>query len=497
MKTKTQTAQRLGTFSLTVLLFLVSAGCDREPTSQQDAQFAAERWSEADDPAQSPVPMITILTALPSQGEAAVLPWPGYAWDTFNDSINYRWSGTGLSPVEKYAQVFGIDNLGDVVSKMYGIQKYDTLAPCASDTQCGNHERCGFHDGETLGTCIPRWWGLCHAWSVASILEPEPRQAVEFENVVFQVNDIKGLLVLTYDRPELVFVSQRCDLSNDLSEIEYDSNKRPQSECRDTNPGTFHVFLANYLGLIRSSFAADIVFDEAVGNLPIRSYRVLNERTISRTEATQLVGDVLSSNAKTIKLFNTEVSYVLSSGATDNGNLTALIDQFTKTIEYQYLLELDSTGAIIGGEWVGTSKTEHPDFLRIPLSRGKKSVAAGFITYARVRQLLSASVQGSTIELVSAQEQGQIGPDERQWFGPYSVAKGGLMDVSVSSPQNVELFIYRENAISTQEYTCRRRHAQTSDPCVVEGPGEFYATVLGRSWDADFELKVIYGRKKQ
>ena len=62
-------------------------------------------------------------------------------------------------------------------------------------------------------------------------------------------------------------------------EVEYDEYGRPtgsDTECRDTNPGTFHVIISNYLGLEKQSFVEDRTFDDEVWNQPMRAYRVLD-----------------------------------------------------------------------------------------------------------------------------------------------------------------------------------------------------------------------------
>src|SRR5436190_476894 len=40
----------------------------------------------------------------------------------------------------------------------------------------------------------PDWWGHCHAWAAASILEPEPHREVTQELTTFHIGDLKGLL---------------------------------------------------------------------------------------------------------------------------------------------------------------------------------------------------------------------------------------------------------------------------------------------------------------
>src|SRR5437879_5503452 len=39
----------------------------------------------------------------------------------------------------------------------------------------------------------PEWWGHCHAWAAAAILEPQPVQDVQQQGMTFHVGDMKGL----------------------------------------------------------------------------------------------------------------------------------------------------------------------------------------------------------------------------------------------------------------------------------------------------------------
>lgn len=44
-----------------------------------------------------------------------------------------------------------------------------------------------------------------------------------------------------------------------------------------------------------------------------------------------------------------------------------IVSRYTRNDYYHYILELDGEGNIIGGEWVGESKTNHPDFFWLPV----------------------------------------------------------------------------------------------------------------------------------
>ena len=83
---------------------------------------------------------------------------------------------------------------------------YEQLGPAArrwSDWKGNGRARNGVDDDGDgrIDECddldgIEEWWGSCHAWVPASMLEKEPLEAVEYNGVRFEVSDIKALLIL-------------------------------------------------------------------------------------------------------------------------------------------------------------------------------------------------------------------------------------------------------------------------------------------------------------
>ena len=100
---------------------------------------------------------------------------------------------------------------------------------CTTDSQCNAQigESCAKRPGQTNGRCIPTWWGICHAWTPAAILLPEPKHAVTYNGVEFKIQDIKALLTLVHDRTVTKFVSLRCDSLHSEQEINFDKYGRP------------------------------------------------------------------------------------------------------------------------------------------------------------------------------------------------------------------------------------------------------------------------------
>src|SRR5687768_8694369 len=298
-----KTMNLMGGFVLGVSLI---AGCLDDGSDKPDESQVkggpdgkAEAWGPSDSPALFNSNLEYRVAELPRNGQATNIPWAGNYWPVYQDSINYKWAGaSSKSPATKYAQAFGVTGVEDGVSRYHGIDAQSSRTACTTDSQCNSAatEKCSIRDGATSGRCIPTWWGICHAWAPAAILLPEPKQAVTHNGVEFKVQDIKALLTLAFDRTETKFVSLRCDAVASENEIAFDKYGRPTgpngANCKDTNPGTFHVLMTNYLGKQGESFVYDRTWDGEVWNQPLRGYRITQQNEVSATDANKLIGVV-------------------------------------------------------------------------------------------------------------------------------------------------------------------------------------------------------------
>ena len=523
---------------LTMMLGMLGCESYREPALRQAGQ--PERWTENDNPALFDENLEMSFQRLPLTGQARRIPWPGYYWATYRDSINLRWAGGNTdSPAKKYEKAFGLGtDLEQVISRSFGIESIEAPT-CTTSEECdqAKNETCAKRREQATGRCIPTWFGICHGWAPAAILEAEPMHQATYNGVMFQVNDLKALATLLYTDVPHRFLSGRCEDSGEANGIALDAYGRPQaSECRDTNPGTFHSILTNYLGLRGQSLVEDRVYDAEVWNQPLRGYQVLQSRSLSRTEANAMLGvrdtdrpvvraavrgagdlhlsdsvarkgwkvhgpfapqaaaktllvrlsghpglrlfvrfglkptertyhcaDVRNTPDKICELpingrknlfvgvkgptianpavvpygltisfpgspndggdddngdggdsngegeqppeapypFNpeavqfrylqTKVLYITESRESSDGPLAGSIDAYTMADTYEYILELDAQGLIIGGEWLGANRKNHPDFLWLPTGEPYPTTAEGFISYENVKRLLELS----------------------------------------------------------------------------------------------------------
>jgi hypothetical protein len=329
---------------------------------------------------------------LPPKAELKRKIWAGPYWPTYADGINKRWAGPGsLSAVEKYAEAFGLDAkvLSDAVSRKSGVDSQPSAQLCTKRADCEKSE-CAIRVGQTEGRCIPRWFGICHAWAPVAMVEDEPMKAVTVNNVTFEPLDVKALITQLYDTARIgtIFTGQRCNIQNPPK----DSNDRMvNEECRDISPDYFHLVLTNYIGRFQQSFVADLYSDYEVWNHPVISYEVRTYKTSFEDAMKNYFPNAnttvypFNPNAKELLNVFAKMNYITES----DENTSGLKGKYTRQKYFEYLLELDEEENIIGGEWIGNSKTDHPDFIYVPTGPpNPESSILGGIKYSEVKKMI-------------------------------------------------------------------------------------------------------------
>ena len=429
--------------------------------------------------------------------------------------------------------------------------------------------------------------------------------------MTFEVNDIKALMTLMYTSVSTDFLSSRNNDSESAGDIEFDENGRPEDiGVRDTNPGTFHVIAANYLGIRHQSFAEDRTYDLEVWNQPIRGFEVTQKKDVTPIEANALVGvttvggetvehagtvakdewlhfdpveveagqsvkvsmtgtgdgdlhvrfdeqptasdydcrpydggsnetceiqvpegkskvfasvkgyaetsDVeltinyggevateyaFNANADRLIHIKATLQYITESASNVDGNLADTIGTYTRSDHYEYVLELDHQGWIIGGEWVGDSVREHPDFLWLPLSQTGASKAGGKITYDKVKLLLDMSVaevdpnedddddDGNTSDDTVS---GTVAQGEWKHYGPYTVDFNQNLTAAMTGTGDADLYVKLGAQPDENDYDCRPYENGSSETCTVGGPGDAYVSVYGYDTSSDYTVVITW-----
>jgi hypothetical protein len=286
---------------------------------------------------------------LPLSGQTPT-PWSDTYWPSNRAGIAHRWNGSW--PENQFT--FPLLTKDEVVQK--GLKELASLSPAEKyDLYLGdfsyplvNYER------KRTSPDRAGWEGMCHGWAPASIGFDEPKPVVleskEGLKIPFGSSDIKALLSLlqgNFYTGRTIFLGGRCNKS-----LDSEPDRAGDSECKDVNAGTFHLVLTNQIGINKKAFVMDVTRDFEVWNQPVFKYesKVVREQSPTEGAATGTVKEIV---------VETDVSYG-SETMPSWEHLGHSDSNYWSQVTYQYSLELNQDGEIIGGEWL---QDRRPDFL--------------------------------------------------------------------------------------------------------------------------------------
>jgi hypothetical protein len=203
-------------------------------------------------------------------------------------------------------------------------------------------------------------------------------------------------------------------------------------------------------------------------------------------------------NDKAAKLYkvHTDVDYISESSSSTDGNLGSTIDRYTHTDRYDYILEVDADGKIIGGEWLGDSKRNHPDFVWMALRSRSTTVAGGKITYANVKAIYDLSMQDGTPPTTGGVKTitEAFAVTKAQWkhYGPYNVAAGATLTAVMTGDNDADLYVRKDAAPTAASYDCRPYRDGSAEECAIVGPAKVYVGVNGYAATSAVDLTITY-----
>ena len=207
--------------------------------------------------------------------------------------------------------------------------KYDKITGHASVDWENKHNLAGnFRE-------LPDWFGFCHAWAAASILEKEPQQ-------IRRISHAAGQLSLeTGDQKGLVTACHTRDLANTWG-TRFNEGSDPDA-FDDLYPDQLWRLLNQYVGKHGVPVVLDINPGPEVWNFPVFEYAVKYRPSGDKYNGTmviQLADDAVAPNflgTKVIKKTYT-FSFRMKDGCIEEGS----------------------------GQWTGDSVNDHPDFAWSP-----------------------------------------------------------------------------------------------------------------------------------
>lgn len=322
-----------------------------------------------------------------------------------------RYSGKDLSklaPSEKYDLLLGTNmdlsnRVWDFINKWKHDMKWDFLT--SIDLPGPEYEI------KKENYIIANWEGICHGWAPASGIVPKPVKTVNVtlpdgRSLPFFPEDIKALISLTWAnslvQDNILSEGLRCKrrfpkkdkFGRYYDEIPEDGIVLPR--CADIHPAVIHMTLANVTGKQGRSFVVDKASKIAVSNQPVSGYkfnyfhpesgykRSFKESLVSyeQYKARDPFADARNPETKFVIGVETELTYADWTLIKKPKSRKYNEDKY-KEVKFNYDLELDADGNIIGGQWRATKdpyeavqsphddpgkhvpETQQPDFLWI------------------------------------------------------------------------------------------------------------------------------------
>lgn len=309
-----------------------------------------------------------------------------YFWPMKDGGITAKLFGESLSPLEKFELIFGEQ-----------LDVNDVDPDAADRRRSGGITKAylqSIQDDRGLA-----WAGHCEGSALAvqwfKPIHPVTYPTQGGQLITIYPHEIRGLLAYWlkgYRAGETGFKISGNRVDPGVSS-RVQGGRPVEKTVRDVNPGLFMIALGNFIGSAKESLTADISPTEEVLNFPIVGYEVLEQRILSGAE----VNDIRRFNPKAVNFATTKlkVTYV------DNHRVIVPTERTPKTFDktYEFVLELDHDGKIVGGEWMGASQKDHPDFI---FQDGKSEVALGettgngFMIAEIMRKIVSDSEKGAT-----------------------------------------------------------------------------------------------------
>lgn len=354
-----------------VVLALGAAGCGQK----NNGSNTSEAWNRQNDPLNLNGEYNRVLTELPLEASIETPPWSDSYWPSSRGGLANRWKDWSSDPFT--AALKTKEEVAQLTEKELALlspaEKYDIFIG-SYDYPLTSHER------RRTSPDAQGWEGLCHGWAAAAANFSEPKpvlvESAEGIKIPFGSADVKALLTFLqgeYSNERTRFLGARCNVDLDTN-----PDAATRAECRDTNAGAFHIVISNQLGLRKESFVADVTRDLQVWNQPVHGFKstIVSYQDPSPGAA---AGTVKEAVIETTMTYTVEVGAMWDALIGTSGHS----DSYES---YNYRIELNANGVIIGGEWISDNR---PDFLWIQ----KRARFSGF--FRKMQSIYDASMSAA------------------------------------------------------------------------------------------------------
>ncbi|MCM2348588.1 MAG: hypothetical protein NDI69_01120 [Bacteriovoracaceae bacterium] len=295
-----------------------------------------------------------------------------------------------LAPSEKYDILLG-DTSFDLTRRIWDYTE-----------KWGNEKKWGFLSAIEIPDDyrIPKandlmalWEGICHGWAVAAGHSHRPENTVwvtlpNKKKMPFYPNDIKALVSLMWAnstiQSNVIFEGNRCnkkfpdkDKYGRYIDTELDRDDTTLTpRCADVHPAIFHLSMINLLGVEGRSFVVDKTAEAAIANQPVSGYELYYYNPKNGEEGTLKSAvvsvDEYGDKDPFKKSRNPETAYIVGVNVVLKyvdweyprvAETNSAQDDKISDFDFNYDLELNAQGDVIGGQWRVSKKSRRRNFI--------------------------------------------------------------------------------------------------------------------------------------
>jgi hypothetical protein len=269
------------------------------------------------------------------QATANTTPWSGWWWPAKTGNLVLGYRGGEPGALEKHDQVDGRQ------ASVWERQTYYHFDPQGAD-----------------------WWGHCHAWAAASVLEPQPTHDVARGGTVFHVGDIKGLLSEAHYSDHASFYGQRF-------------NGNPGDDAQDMYPLNVWYVLRQYIYMNKTPVVFDLNPGPEVWSYPAYRYQISFQPIDAGTyqsAAAAALSQEKRANAGAQSYGNAFYQGQLSMWVSTFDVYPDVVGTATDQHNYTFVFQANNGQLVIGSDhWTGASVQDHPDFAWYPTQRAQEN----------------------------------------------------------------------------------------------------------------------------
>ena len=332
--------------SIFVLSILQACGSAKTNSSQ-----LKEGWNAYNDPLLLSGNFDRNFSTLPLTGALPTVPWTDSYWPNYLGGVSQRWRNPPAP-----ADQFGYKSPTKRQLSRMTLAQRSELSPAEKfDALVGRYDYPSVaRERARVSPDNATWEGMCHGWAAASLNFKEPRPTAVTNadgiSIPFGSSDIKALL--SYYQGDISYtpsrmLGTRCDI--DL--VRYPNAAKDHPECKGINAGAFHVALTNLVGKEHVGVIADVSHGNEIWNQPIYAY---SSKITQKQEPTEGA----AADATSELVVHTDLSYTLEVDPNWNA-LNGTEDWTGVTVAYDYRVELNADGDVVGGSWINPNI---PDF---------------------------------------------------------------------------------------------------------------------------------------